>query len=430
MTSSLSLRILADIDRKIVANFRQSRTKSLLETLLMFCENSFDASKFKKILGPLSKVYPETLWRPIDKVNARVNLAFLLNPFILFPFAYVGFVGISTYRPSLLATISIVAGLLSFMVGVRVVRKLKFREIFLEEYTRSFSIVLLIIGSAALLLDINRAGAMPLFEPFAKKGLSVTYTMLATLIVPGGILAISAVGARFKDGRIKKQEARVYAIGILIATTFLVSPLGYRTQIIVSLLGCSLAMFFSGIIGWAEIVGAFLAAFTSISAVGYIRALGEGTSIGILEVIGRRIGLTLSIYDTLVNLYWPFGVNRGSVALATFSSYFSFIPGPSLGPRTIVARMFGVYDISMTSTLFGTVMLDFGIIGIMVSALVLGAIIGSAYRAVQQTQSPMAVSILSLLLAYLLVGIETGLVDFNVFMFFLAGAIILVKSVK
>jgi oligosaccharide repeat unit polymerase len=427
---SLSVGLLAKIDENFSRSFLESKTRELTLGVLRFFDDSFKKSRFKGISAVLTKAYPDRIWRLLDKSNEMVNLDFLFNPFLLFPLVYLGFVGISTYEPSLLATVSIFAGLVFFMAGVRISGRVRFKEVFLEEYASRFAIALLVIGSAALVLDINRAGAVPLFEPFAKRGLSVTYTMLATVIVPGGILAISALGAGLKNGKISLREARVYALGVLLMTTILVSFLGYRTQIMVSLLGCGLAMYFSRIIGGVEIVATFCMAFLSLSLFGYLRAVGEGVSVGLFETLGRRVGLTLSIYDTLVNLYWPFGVNRGSVALSTFSSYLAFVPGPELGPRTIVARMFGVYDVSMTSTLFGTLMLDFGILGIVSFALALGLTIGAAYHAARQTRSALATAIVSLLLAYALVGIETGLVDFNVFMFFFISFLVLVKSRK
>ncbi|MEE9564587.1 MAG: hypothetical protein V3V63_02645, partial [Candidatus Hydrothermarchaeaceae archaeon] len=103
------------------------------------------------------------------------------------------------------------------------------------------------------------------------------------------------------------------------------------------------------------------------------------------------------------------------------------IPGPRLGPRTIVARMYGVQDISMTSTLFGTVVLDFGIPGIAVFAVCLGFVVGLAYNAMKNTRGALPTGIFSLLIAYTLVGIETGLVDLIVFVLFFTSFLILVN---
>ena len=183
------------------------------------------------------------------------------------------------------------------------------------------------------------------------------------------------------------------------------------------------------LIGLTEILLVFFSAIFAISLLGYYRGMAEGSSVGFFEIIARRVGLTLSVYDYLINRFWPFGVNHGTTMLATFSSFFHFIPGPRLGPRTIVARMFGVQDISMTSTLLGTVVLDFGIVGIIAFMAAFGGILKMAYTAAK-TNSAVGIAIFAFLLSYSLVGIETGLVDFNVFVFFAGSFLILVNSRK
>ncbi|MDI6655389.1 MAG: hypothetical protein QME59_05825, partial [Candidatus Hydrothermarchaeota archaeon] len=184
------------------------------------------------------------------------------------------------------------------------------------------------------------------------------------------------------------------------------------------------------ILGITEILASFFAALFSISFLGYYRALSQGAMVGFFEVIGKRIGLTLGVYDYLINRFWVFGANHGTVFLATFSSLFSFVPGPRLGPRTMVASIFGVREVSITSTLLGTVVLDFGIPGVIAFTLVLGFVVGAAYHAMKQTRSYLATMIFSFLLAYVLVGIETGLVDFNVAMFFITSFLILLASAR
>ncbi len=167
----------------------------------------------------------------------------------------------------------------------------------------------------------------------------------------------------------------------------------------------------------------FILALLGIIFVGYSRAILQGSPIGPLQDIGARVGLTLSVYDYLVKRFMPFGANKGYTFLASFSSFIPGIPGPRLGPRTIVAQLFGVTGISMTSTLLGTIVLDLGIIGIILFMLILGQILGTAHGAAKGGGS-MGIGAYSVLLAYTLVGIETGLVDFNVLMMFLFGYLV------
>jgi uncharacterized membrane protein len=94
-----------------------------------------------------------------------------------------------------------------------------------------------------------------------------------------------------------------------------------------------------------------------------------------------------------------------------------------------VARLFGITGISVTSTMLGTIVLDLGIIGVVLFMFLLGHVLGTAYGA-SKTGSAMAMGVYSVLLAYSLVGIETGLVDFNVLMMFLFGYILLRTSAR
>lgn len=409
-------------------SFERSDSQVCLMRAANFFMNSFSSSYVHKTLKAAPVLYPAMLWNIFDAANTRLRSGFdIFHPALIFSLVYFAFISISSYSISLFGLISILLGILFFVLGVRISSRIRFGRIYLEEHSERIAIFLVIAASLALVYDLFYAGSIPLFNPAARRHLSVTFTMLSSLLVPGGILAISILGKRLEQGQISLREARVYALLAVVVTTGLISLLGYRTQTIVALLGCTAAMYCKRIIGVAEILAAFFLVIFAVSSVGYYRALSEGSSIGFMDVIGKRIGLTLSVYDYLINRF-PLGVNRGSVFLATFSSFFSFIPGPRLGPRTIVAQIFGVRDVSMTSTLLGTVVVDFGIPGIALFTLLLGFAVGLAYNAVKQTGSVLSVAIFSLLLAYTLVGIETGLVDFNVVMFFTAGFLILLAS--
>ncbi len=418
---------LAFLTKFFITAIENSRAYGYAARFAHFAENAFLNSRAYTLACLMPRLYPARIWGVFDSANVRLKSSTdLFNPVFIFPLVYLAFVCTSTYRPSNLAMFSILVGVASFAVGVRLAKRIEIKDISLESSSERIAIFLISIGILALVYDVYQAGAIPLFKPTAKRYLNVTLTTLAMVLVPGGILAISAVGRRLEKGLISQREARVYSIVILLLTTFLISLLGFRTQIIVSLLGCTVAMYYSRLIGTLEVAASFFTALFAISIAGYYRAIAEGASVGILDVIGQRTGLTLSIYDSLVNRFYLFGANHGTTTLATFSSFFHTIPGPRLGPRTIVARMYGVQDISMTSTLFGTVVLDFGIPGIVVFGLCLGFVIGLAYHTMKITRGALSTGIFSLLIAYTLVGVETGLVDLIVFLFFFTSFLILV----
>lgn len=425
------LNSLIFLTKFFITAVEKSRTFGFAAKIAVFLENSFFNSKIHAFLPLLLRLYPRRIWGIFDLANARIKSKIdIFNPIVIFPLVYLAFVSLSSYRPTNLGLFSIVVGIFFFAAGCRLSNRIKIKNTVLESGSGQVAILLLFIGVLALVYDLFQAGAVPLLKPAAKRHLNVTLTMLSMILVPGGILAISSIGRKMQQGKISLNEARVYSLAILLSTTFLIALLGYRTQIIVSLLGCSIAMHCSKVMGVTEVLASFFLAISSISLVGYTRSLAEGSSISLTDVLGSRIGLTLSIYDSLVNRFFFWGANHGTTLLATVSSFFHFIPGPRLGPRTIVARMYGVQDISMTSTLFGTVVLDFGIIGIMAFALLLGFVIGLSYYAMKNTKGAIPTGIFSLLLAYTIVGIETGLVDLIVFIFFFTSFLILTTPKK
>lgn len=238
-------------------------------------------------------------------------------------------------------------------------------------------------------------------------------------------------------GERNKEEARIKVLLLALLTTFLVSLLGFRTQTLVSLLAFALLMYRYSLIGNVEVLGTLGLALAAVSGLGFYRAAQTGYSVGFLEVVGKRIGLTVSIFDYIATELYNSGlevmltgVYQGKIALATFSSFLGFIPGPHLGPRTIVAREFGVEGVTLTSTLLGPVALDWGLVGVCVFTLLLGMVIGMAFHNSRASASPFSTAFFCILFAYLLTGIETGLVDFNVFLLFALSALISLASVK
>jgi oligosaccharide repeat unit polymerase len=412
---------------KLKDSIRDSKTAWLLWDLEGFLEKSAtDSIIFKGLFFLLNLLYPKKLYRIIDANNHKQR-SFLskniFSPVVIFPLIYLLFISLSDYRLSNLALITVGIGLLFFYLGTKM-SYFSSSEIKLNRYTKSIGASLFTIGFVFLSVDLVSAGSIPLFDPAARSRLVVTYTMLAQLLPPGGILLISFFGEEYRKGKLGQTQARIYAFFVFFISILLISTLGFRTQIIVTLLGSFIAMYLTGLVGFMEVSLSLILAGFAVVSLGYYRAVVQGSPLGFFDVIAARIGLTMSVFDYLVKRFMPFGANKGYTLLATFSSLIPGLPGPRLGPRTIVARLFGIIGISVTSTLLGTIVLDLGIVGVVLFMLLLGHILGFAYSAAK-TGFALGVGVYSVFLAYTLVGIETGLVDFNVIMMFLAGYLVL-----
>lgn len=408
----------------------ESRSIEIIHGSVAFIENAtIDSKILRGVFTILNAVYPQKIFDFLDTSNKKQHSLIsknIFSPVVIFPIIFALFISISSFRISNLTLLTVGIGLLLFYFGFRSAN-FTFSEIKLNDRTKEVSVFLLALGLIFLIIDLYFAGAIPLFSPSARTRLIVVYTMLAELIPPGAILLIAYFGERYRRGKLSLKTARIYSFSIFVAALILISTLGFRTQIIVTLLGGFIAMQLTGLVGFVEVILSLALAGFGVVFLGYLRAASQGSPIGFFEVIGARIGLTLSVFDHLVKRFMPFGANKGYTLLASFSSLIPGLPGPKFGPRTIVARLFGISGISVTSTLLGTIVLDLGIVGVVLFMFLLGHVLGTAYRAAK-TGSAMAVGIYAVLLAYTIVGIETGLVDFNVLSMFIVGYLILRSS--
>lgn len=434
------------------SSFRQSRFVALVFAVTSFSIASLKRSRVVALLSRLSTVvlrtcsrsrllatadripYPGRLWGVVDKLNSRSRVN-LLYPDRLFILAYSFFILASSYTLSGVALLFILFGILFFLLGFHLAKRVEFSTVALDSSALRLGVLISLASLFSLLVDLYLASDVPLLEPIARKKLHVALTYASTFVVLGGLLIAAHLGKGYLEGRVSLGMIRVRVLLLALIITALVSLLGFRTQTIVSILGFTVLMYRYSLVGSVEVLGALGTGVAAFSAIGVYRAMQTGYSIAFSEIVGERIGMTLSIFDFIIRSLLDSGFSGmltgfrdGSIALATFSSLLGFVPGPTLGPRTLVAREFGVSGVTLTSTLMGAPALDLGLIGLAVFLFLLGAVIGLAFKASLTTGSPLHTAFFSILFAYLLVGIETGLVDFNVFLLFAGSAYLSIAS--
>jgi len=402
----------------------------LLGRGVAFVEVSFSCSRLRRLILLLERLYPARVYSLVDRLNTAIPLPGASPP-VLFALAYLLFLSLGSV--SLLSFSLVVLFLLVFHLSFRLASGIRARRLPLERHAGRLGVALLLLSLLALCLDLYRAYTVPLLDPQARLKLSVAYTYAATFLVPGGVLIAAVIGRSFSAGRLPLQRARTYSFLLAAAVIFMISLLGYRTQSVVSLLAFAIVMHRYRIIGTAEVLLALGGVLLSVALVGYYRAAAMGSDTGIVDAVAGRAALTLMLYDYVVGTLYQKGLlltgyYRGEVALATFSSFLDFVPGYTLGPRTIVAGSFGVTGVSLTSTLLGTVVLDLGAPGVVLFALALGAVLGATH-ALSWQGSTLASALFATCFAYLIVGIETGLVDFNVFVLYGSAAFLTLASV-
>lgn len=288
----------------------------------------------------------------------------------------------------------------------------------LGRHAAFLSVVLMAVGTLYWVLAIALVGRIPLLT--TREGLSPLFVMRSHLLPIGAILFISVMGERASRQGTHAQ-ARTLSVLALSFSLLLMALLGYRTQVLLTLLGGIIAMVYWQLVSTREVIasGAALAALFGVMTV--FRTLTTGAHVGVLESLSVRTGLTLDIYDMMASLGGYTGFTKGQAYLASITDYATLMPGLAYAPRRYVAVYAGARGISMTSTLLGPLALDFGLLGSVAAMSLLGwmtARTKGLVSAVTGGQRSIVVALYALILAYLILGIETGLVDYEVLLLF------------
>jgi uncharacterized membrane protein len=107
------------------------------------------------------------------------------------------------------------------------------------------------------------------------------------------------------------------------------------------------------------------------------------------------------------------GYTKGQVHVAAFPYFARMMPGVAYSPRWYIAEMVGM-NASATSTILGPLAIDFGLVGIFMGMMLLGYLLSNLYY----RKTPLGISLYCIVLAYSLLGIETGIVDLEVLIIF------------
>ena len=192
---------------------------------------------------------------------------------------------------------------------------------------------------------------------------------------------------------------------------------GYRTSVL-GILGSSFITFYYlekiskkvGIIFIAIII-------MGIMAIGYIASKSIATqtwTLNPLELIFYRAAFTLELFEKIIPLA---GTTHGHILSMIFSSG---------SPRTFVGEYVMKYTFCATSTLFGPVMLDFGLIGLTVQMLVMGLFLSLVHK----LKKGIGVGIYSMILTHTLIWIETGPTDIMIWFLYLIGFILILINLN
>ena len=333
----------------------------------------------------------------------------IFNPLIVVAgiliFLVMGYIGSFNYRfenPLNTAVIlTVIISCIVFTTGVFITGKIKIKDnninIIPEKVILSITLIALILQC----LNIVLLGGIPLFNSALK---SAATTNIWRVAYPLFLIFINLLLYRHYNLK--------YLILVLLGA-LIFGLNGYRTSVL-GILGSSfITLYFLEKISKKMGVIFILIIAAGVLAVGYIASQsiqGQTWTLNPLELVFYRAAFTLEVLEKIIPLS---ATTHGHILSMIFSSG---------SPRTFIGNYVLHYNVCLTSTLFGPVMLDFGYIGLILQMLFMGAFLGLLYKLKSQMW------IYSIILTHTIIWIETGPTDIMIWSLYLIGAIMLVLN--
>ena len=408
---------------KISDEFRRSFLFTLIFTILGFIEGQWVNSFFKKL-------YPSENFLNFLNKN-RILKNHIFNPLIvLFIFAIFLLLALNSVSTSL--AITLMLAFAGFFIGSAVIPRYFLNDTrnileFKRRDMYSIGFCLILISIVFFFVSIASVGGIPLLKPSIRYLLKPILTMPVFLIIPGTCLVASSYLKDYQDEKITRSQARFRFIFLLAMDCALLLLLGYRTPLLAAFLVIIIIGFYGNIVSLWEVVIGALVGVGAIIGIGYFRSLGELTitsSTSPIYSLQTRADFTLHVLNLLDFIGGNFGVTHGHMLASS-------IPGSDLGPRMMVGKLIAWRtEVTITPTLIGQMVVDFGKVGVFVEMTILGFILGIGFKLMQKTKNYFYIGIYSLILTYTILGVETGLLDIQVLVYFAIAIFVYLINIK
>ncbi len=280
------------------------------------------------------------------------------------------------------------------------------------KYSKSELIIvgIVLLGILLQIINLINLGGIPLFSSILKaKAATKIWLISYILFLP----SINILLAKFN----RKSHYFLLIIGlVLFALT------GYRTTPIAIVLSSFITLYYTRDFKLKYQILFFVIIACLLIVIGFIAVSAIGTQhwrLNPIELVSYRAGFTLKILDRVINRQL---ITGGSLFYATLTGFFN-----SVDPRVLVGEAVLSQSHSITSTIFGPVLLDFGIIGMIIQMFFLGVFL-KILHILQKYKTGILTGIYGVILAQTLIWVETGPTDIVVWLFYLIGFVILIVS--
>ena len=402
---------LTSIINRISDEFHKSFLFTIIFSVMAFIENQWVNSFFKGL-------YPnENFLGFLNK--SEILKSQIFNPLIvLLVFALFLLLSLNQISASLAITLAI--AFVAFFIGAAVLPKFFLKNgdnaiRFKSKDIYSIGFCLVLVSFVFFAISIATVGGIPLLKPSIRYLLKPAFTMPVFLIIPGTCMIASVYLKKFQDRKITRSHARFRFLLLLAINVALLLTLGYRTPLLAAFLIIIIMGYYGNVVAsWEVIIGAMLGV-GAIMGIGYFRSLGEQTitsSTNPFYTLQSRADFTLHVLNLLDFIGGNFGLTHGKLLASS-------IPGSDLGPRMMVGKLIAWRtEVTVTPTLIGQMVIDFGKVGVAFGMLLLGFILGIGFKIMRITKDYFYIGMYSLILTYTILGVETGILDIQVLAYF------------
>ena len=404
---------LTSIVNKISQLFHESLLFTIIFSILNYFEKAWVNSYFKGL-------YPGENFLGFIKKNIILNSQ-VFNPLIvLIVFGVFLILSINAVSASLAITLAI--AFIAFFIGSAILPRYFLNKDFKKpaiqfksEDLYSIGFCLVLISILFFFVSVASVGGIPILKTSLRYQLKPLFTMPVFLIIPGVCILASVYLKKFQENKITRSQTRFrFLILIVISSVFLLA-LGYRTPLLAVLLIMIIMGYYGNILAVWEVVLGALIGVCAIIGIGYFRSVEEYTITSATNpfyTLESRADFTLNVLNLLDFIGGNFGVTHGNVLASS-------IPGSDLGPRMMIGKLIAWRtEVTVTPTLIGQMVIDFGKVGVAVEMCGLGFILGIGYKIMKKTNDFAYTGLYSLLLTYSILGVETGILDFQVLLYF------------
>ncbi|MBO5965971.1 MAG: oligosaccharide repeat unit polymerase family protein [Methanobrevibacter sp.] len=283
-----------------------------------------------------------------------------------------------------------------------------------DSYSRNELILvgLVLLGILLQVINIALLGGIPLFSATLKAKAATKIWLISYIIF---LPSINVLIARYN----RKSHYLLLLIGlVLFALT------GYRTTPIAIMLSALITLYYTRDVDLKYIILAILAIAVVLLAVGFIAVQAiswQHWSLNPVELVSYRAAFTLNILSKAIENQFA---TMGNLFYATLTGFFTHSDARVLVGQATLGQVH-----SITSTIFGPALLDFGILGMILQMFLLGLILKTLHS-IQNYKKEIFSTFYGIVLAQTIIWIETGPTDVVVWLFYIIGIFLIIHFLR